>query len=262
MTEAAWLAGSAWLVVATLMFVLWVVHLVLRNAAIVDAGWAAGVALSAIVYAMLGDGDPLRRWVFAAMAAIWGGRLAVYLFLTRVYRQPEEGRYVDLRKRWGGNLTFKFLLFFQFQAVIAVVLSMPFLAAALDGRAGLGWFEYAGLALWLVAFTGESLADWQLHQFKLDPANRGRVCQLGLWRYSRHPNYFFEWLIWVAYAVFALASPWGWVSLLAPALMLYFLFRVTGIPATEAQALRSRPQAYRRYQETTSAFVPWSPRRG
>ena len=110
-----------------------------------------------------------------------------------------------------------------------------------------------------MALAGESAADRQLEAFRRDPANRGKTCRVGLWRVSRHPNYFFEWLVWVAYFVFALASPWGWVTIYCPALMLFFLFRVTGIPATEAQALKSRGEDYRQYQRTTSAFFPWFP---
>jgi steroid 5-alpha reductase family enzyme len=117
--------------------------------------------------------------------------------------------------------------------------------------------EYAGIALWLVAVIGESIADAQLAAFKRDPANRGHVCQRGLWNYSRHPNYFFEWFVWVAWAVYALASPFGWLAMICPVLMLVFLLRVTGIVATEAQALRSRGEEYVRYQQSTSAFVPW-----
>jgi steroid 5-alpha reductase family enzyme len=115
--------------------------------------------------------------------------------------------------------------------------------------------------LWLGAIAGEALADRQLQRFKADPANRGAVCQRGLWRYSRHPNYFFEWLVWVAYFVMALASPWGWLTLYCPALMLYFLLRVTGIPLTEQLSLQARGTAYAEYQRRTSAFVPWWPKR-
>ena len=115
----------------------------------------------------------------------------------------------------------------------------------------------AAVALWAVAIVGEAAADRQLDRFKRDPANRGRLCDVGLWRYSRHPNYFFEFVIWISYALYAAGSPFGWSGIVSPALILYFLFRVTGIPLTEAQALRSRGEAYRRYQETTSVFVPW-----
>ncbi len=251
-------AGAA--AVCGLMLLLWLIHLPLHNAAIVDVGWAGGLALLAVIYAAMGGGDPVRAAWMAAMASVWGLRLAIYLLFTRVIGQPEEGRYVQLRREWGGNMKLKFLLFFEFQAVLCILLSAPFLLAAINPSAGLSAVEYAGAGLWLIAFLGESAADLQLQRFKANPANRGAVCRLGLWNYSRHPNYFFEWLIWVAYALFALGSPYGYVALFAPLLMLLFLFRISGIPATEAQALRSKGEAYRRYQQTTSAFVPWFPR--
>jgi steroid 5-alpha reductase family enzyme len=246
--------------VCGLMLVLWLIHLPLRNPAIVDSGWAGGLAFLGALYAVTAGGYTLRSRLIAAMAVLWGLRLAIYLLFTRVIGQPEEGRYVQLRREWGGNLPLKFLLFFQFQALLCVFLAMPFLLAALNRRPGLSAFEYAGAALWLAAWAGEFLADSQLQSFKSNPANRGAVCSIGLWRYSRHPNYFFEWLIWVAFALFAMGSPYGYFALLCPVLMLFFLFRVTGIPATEAQALRSKGDAYRQYQHSTSAFVPWFPR--
>jgi steroid 5-alpha reductase family enzyme len=251
------LAGSATL--CMLMLLLWAVHFPIRNAAIVDAGWAGGLALLAGIYAWGGNGFLPRRLLMGGMGAIWGVRLAGYLLFSRVLGHPEEGRYVQLRREWGGNIGLKFLLFFQFQALLCLLLSPPFLLPALNRSPVWSPLEFAGTALWLVAMAGEVLADMQLKAFKSTQANRGKTCRVGLWRYSRHPNYFFEWLIWVAYALFALASPYGFVALFSPALMLYFLLKVTGIPATEAQALRTRGEDYRRYQESTSVFVPWFP---
>jgi steroid 5-alpha reductase family enzyme len=247
--------------VCGLMLLLWVIHLPLRNAAIVDAGWAGGLALLAVIDATLGGGYPVRAVAIASMAALWGLRLGLYLLFTRVIGQPEEGRYVQLRREWGGNISFKFLLFFEFQAVLCVVLSLPFLLGTINRRPALSIVEYVAMALWLVAWIGESTADFQLMHFKSNSVNQGRICQAGLWKYSRHPNYFFESLIWVAFALFAMGSPYGYLALIAPILIFYFLFRVTGIPATEAQALRSKGESYREYQRTTSAFVPWFPRR-
>ena len=247
--------------VCGLMLLLWLIHLPLRNAAIVDAGWAGGLALLGAIYAAAGDGYAPRSRLVAVMALLWGLRLALYLLFTRVVGHPEEGRYVQLRREWGGNLPLKFLAFFQFQALLCIVLSIPFLVAALNPRPTLSWLEYAGAALWLAAFAGECLSDLQLHFFKTNPANRGRTCRAGLWKYSRHPNYFFEWLIWVAFALFATGSPYGYLAWISPSLILFFLFRVTGIPATEAQAVRTKGEDYKQYQETTSAFVPWFPRK-
>jgi steroid 5-alpha reductase family enzyme len=257
MDTAFQLAGVGAVVLAAMMFVIWLVSMRLHNAGIVDVGWALGLVILALWYAWQGPGLPARKWVMAAMVAFWGLRLALHL-IRRIASEPEDGRYQQLRREWQGkNVPLRFLFFFEFQALLDVLLSLPMLLAALNPAPQVCVLEYAGVGLWFVAIVGESVADAQLAAFKRDPANRGRVCQQGLWRYSRHPNYFFEWFIWVAWMVYALASPWGWLSVVCPALMLFFLFRVTGIPATEAQALRSRGQEYTRYQQTTSAFVPW-----
>jgi steroid 5-alpha reductase family enzyme len=249
------------LVVAGLMLALWLLHFPMSNAAIVDAGWAGGLAILGVLYAALGTGAPARRYLIGAMAGLWGFRLALHLLADRILGHPEEGRYRELRRQWRTHIPMKFLLFFEFQALLCLVLAAPFYLAASNPAPEISGLEYAGIAIWLAAIAGESIADRQLAAFKRDPANKGKTCRIGLWNYSRHPNYFFEWLIWVAFALFALDSPNGWAGLISPALMLYFLFKVTGIPATEAQALRSRGEDYRRYQQTTSAFVPWFPRR-
>lgn len=248
-----------WAILAAMMAVLWAAHFRLRNAAIVDAGWAAGLPILAIWYAWSFDAGP-RGWVLVAMVAVWGGRLAAHLMVDRVIGHPEEGRYRELRARWKTHLGLRFLIFFEAQALLDVVLSVPFLLVArAPGDAGI--VEWLALGVWAVVMSGEALADAQLARFKRDSSNRGRVCDVGLWRYSRHPNYFFEWLVWMAYALYAMTAPYGWVAWISPALILFFLFRVTGIPETEAQAVRSRGDAYRRYQRTTSAFVPWVRRR-
>ncbi len=246
--------------VAALMLLLWLIHLGTGNAAIVDAGWAGGLAMLAILFAVLGEGYWLRSVMIAGMAGIWGFRLSIYLLATRIIGHPEEGRYQELRRQWKTNISFKFLLFFEFQALLCVVLAAPFLLAVRNATPWVTPLEWMAVALWTLAMAGEAAADAQLNKFKSDPANKGRTCQVGLWRYSRHPNYFFEWLIWVAFALFALGSPGGYWGLISPLLILYFVLRVTGIPATEAQALRTRGEEYRRYQETTSAFVPWPPK--
>ena len=250
--------GSA--MTLTMMFALWLLHLRMRNASVVDVGWASGIGLLAVLYAALGSGLPERRIVAAILGGVWSIRLAVHL-AHRVANEPEDGRYNELRAQWGGNLTLKFLVFFLGQGLLDVLLAVPFLAASVNPSSTAHPLEIAGVGLWLISVIGEGVADEQLRRFKRDPANRGRVCEIGLWHYSRHPNYFFEWLIWCAFALFALGSPFGWLSLAGPALMLYFLLRVTGIPMTEAHAVQSRGEAYREYQRTTSAFVPL-PRRG
>lgn len=251
---------AGWALAAAVMLALWRWHLRLGNAGVVDVGWTISVALLAAVDAVAGPGYPPRRALIAGMIGIWGLRLATHLLRDRVLGRPEDPRYAALRASGSPAATARFLPFFQAQALLAVLFSVPALIAALNPAPRLAPIEIAAVALWIIALAGEVVADRQLARFKARPDARGRTCREGLWRWSRHPNYFFEWLIWIAYAGYALASPWGALALVCPALMLYLLFRVTGIPATEAQALRTRGDDYRRYQRETSAFVPWFPR--
>jgi steroid 5-alpha reductase family enzyme len=253
-----WLAGL--LLLALMMVILWLVSLTIRNAAVVDIGWGTAMAVLAMLYFVFGHGDFGRRALVCGMVALWGVRLAVYLAVERVIGQAEEGRYRALRAEWGDGADRKFLNFFLFQAVTASLLSVAWLVPSMNLRPEIAAIEWFAACLWLAGFAGEWAADSQLRRFKADPASKGRVCRVGLWRLSRHPNYFFELVMWIALAVFATASPSGWAAWLAPAAIAYFLFRLTGIPATEAQALRSKGDEYREYQRTTSSFVPWFPK--
>jgi steroid 5-alpha reductase family enzyme len=236
----------------------WLLARGIDNYGAVDVAWAYAFTAIAAFYAVEGAGWNVRRALIGTMACLWSLRLGSHLLRRVAGHHPvEDGRYQQLRRDWGARFTAKMFGFFQIQAVSVVLLGVPFLLAAQNPDRHLHPLEIAGIILWLLALTGEGLADTQLNAFKRDPANRGRVCDLGLWHFSRHPNYFFEWLVWVAYFVFALASPWGWIAILSPLSILYLLLRVTGIPMTEKQGLRSKGDAYRRYQQTTSAFVPW-----
>lgn len=227
------------------------------NYGIVDIAWSYAFAALAGAYALFGAGWPVRRAVVAAMVTAWSLRLGTHLLIRIARKHPvEDGRYAQLRKEWGAGFKVRMAGFFQLQAVSIVLLGIPFLAACSNPAPSLGPLEWAGAALWLVSISGEALADGELARFKRDPANGGKVCDGGLWRYSRHPNYFFEWMIWVSYFLFGCASPWGAVGIISPACILYLLLRVTGIPMTEEQSVRSKGEAYRRYQERTSPFVP------
>jgi steroid 5-alpha reductase family enzyme len=250
------------LLVAAVMFGLWLLGVKNHNFSYVDIGWSVNFALLGALYAWLAPGDLDRRLIIATMFAAHGLRLGWHL-AKRIIGEPEEGRYRQLRKEWGrsGNLNLKFLGFFEFQAALNAFLTLPLLVVSYNRMPSIHPLEIAGLALFVTGIVGESIADAQLAAFKRNPANRGAVCDTGLWRYSRHPNYFFEWLIWIAYAVFALASPHGWIALAMPVLMLHFLINVTGLRATEEQALRTRGERYRRYQARTSGFIPWIPKR-
>ncbi len=262
MNETFWSLSLTGLAIGmVLMAIVWLIARLLNNAGVVDVAWSFGFIPVVLAFAALGPGAPARRYLIAAMVCIWALRLGSHIAIRVAKHHPEEdGRYGELRRMYPNHPWLMFFGFFQLQAVLLAVLAVPFVIASMNPAPGLGVWEWSGVAIWLVAMLGEAMADAQLAKFRADPGNKGRTCKVGLWRYSRHPNYFFEWLIWVGYFVFAMGSPTGWLAVVSPALMLFFLFKVTGIPATEAHALKSRGDEYREYQRTTSGFVPWFPK--
>ena len=253
-----WLVG--WGASALLLGVLYLWQRRTRDATAVDAGWGAALALCALLYALLAPGCLPQKLAIALPVGCENLRIAS-LVRNRLGK-GEDGRYQELRRRWRekGREQLTFAIFYQAQALLAAGLSIPALLASFN-HDRLAVVEWIGLALWLVAASLESVADRQLAAFRRDPANKGGVMDRGLWRYSRHPNYFFQTLTWVAYALIAVAAPWGWLAFLAPALILYLVLFVTGVPPAEESSLRSRGGAYRAYQARTSVFVPWLPKR-
>jgi steroid 5-alpha reductase family enzyme len=247
------------ILVAGMMVLLWIYAVRHANAGVVDIGWTAGIMIMAAL-CIASPGYYPRSLASGGTLLIWGARLGLHLW-QRVVGHAEDPRYRQLRSAWEARANLNFLVFFQLQALLVLALSTPLLVVRLNSAPGFSFPEYAGIGLSLLAIAGEWVADRQLNTFKENAGNRGLTCRTGLWKYSRHPNYFFEWLVWMGLAMFALGSPYGYVSIVSPALMLFFLFRVTGIPATEAQALRTRSEDYARYQQSTSAFFPWFPRR-
>jgi steroid 5-alpha reductase family enzyme len=247
-----------WLLAALMMTLGWQWQRRRANAGIVDVLWAAGVGASAVLLALLGSGAPWTRAGLALLGGVWGVRLAMHLW-RRVRGETEDGRYRNLRAHWQGA-QWKFFAFFQFQAALIVLFALPFVAVAQNPRASRLWLTVTG-AIWLLSVLGESIADAQLERFRNAPANRGRTCRDGLWRYSRHPNYFFEWLHWFAYVCLAVGSPTAWLAWAGPVVMYVFLRWISGVPYTEAQALRSRGDDYREYQRSTPMLIPWLPKR-
>ncbi|MDX6480949.1 MAG: hypothetical protein QOG85_1459 [Gaiellaceae bacterium] len=230
------------------------------DATAVDSGWGTALALCALLYGLLAPGCIEQKLAICVPVGVENLRVAL-LVLYR-HEGGEDNRYRELRRRWRekGREQLTFAIFYQAQGLLAAGLSVPALLGSFndDSIAGVQW---AGIALWVVAVAFEIVADRQLTVFRRDPANKGGVMDRGLWRYSRHPNYFFQTLTWVAYALIAVAAPWGWLAFIAPALILYLVLFVTGVPPAEESSLRSRGDAYRAYQEKTSVFVPWPPKR-
>lgn len=244
-----------------LQVVLWKYAVRIQNAGWVDFGWSAGMALAGLILLFSGDFH-FRRLIVSLMVTAWGGRLASHILFDRLLRETEEdGRYKNLRRHWGEAADRKFFFFFTGQALLVGIFILP--AAIVASRTGPfpDFVDLAGLAIALIAVTGETLADRQLATFRANPDNKGKVCRDGLWKYSRHPNYFFEWVHWISYSVMALGASFWPITLIGPVMMYIFLRYLTGIPHTERQSLQSRGDAYREYQLTTPMFFPWIPRK-
>jgi steroid 5-alpha reductase family enzyme len=253
------LALTGWAIAALVMALLWIVQRATGNAGIVDVVWSLGTGIAAAAFALLAGGLPARGGLVAGLAFIWGTRLGLYL-LFRVLGEEEDVRYQEMRKDHGARFQLWIFGFFQLQALWVMLFALPMLFAATNPRP-LGWTDALGVLIWLVSVGGEALADAQLARFRRDPANRGKVCRIGLWGWSRHPNYFFEWLQWWAYVAIGAGGPLGWATLFGPAVMYFFLRRVTGIPPTEERLVVSRGEAYRQYQREVNALFPAPPRR-
>lgn len=245
------------LVMTVVMILLWAVQRTTRNAAIGDVGWCVGLIVAVLWYATQASGSMERIFLTVMLVMIYAGRLGLYILFNRVLGKQEDARYRRLREEWGESESAKILAYFLLQALAVVAFSLPALVLMRDPLSPFTLVELVGLLIWGVAVCGEAMADRQLTRFRADPQTHGHVCREGLWAYSRHPNYFFEWLHWCSYVVMTLGTP-GWLlTWIGPIGMGLALIRITGIPRAEAQALSSRGEEYKVYQATTSAFFPW-----
>lgn len=238
----------------------WWLQLRTRNAGLVDAIWAFTLGSLALVYAALGDAPIMVRIALALMGGAWGIRLGTHLFI-RNWGKPEDWRYARFREQWGTRADFNMFWFFQFQNIFTLLLSASaFLPLAYrNGVPPLACLVIA-VAIWIASVVGEGIADGQMERFRGNPANKGKVCRDGLWRWSRHPNYFFECLHWVAYVVLAWGMGLWWVTLGAPLVMAFLLMKMSGVPILEAEMMQRKP-GYAEYVRKTSALIPWPPSR-
>ncbi len=237
----------------------WLIQLRTRNAGMVDPVWSWSLGFLGVWFAAFGSAPAPLRGLLAVLAGMWGLRLGLHLF-ARNYGKPEDKRYALFREKWGSAVNRNMFWFFQLQGVLALLLALGFLVCAyrpdMPGPIAIG----LALALWLLSVGGEAVSDYQLERFKQDPASKGQVCRRGLWNYSRHPNYFFECLHWVAYVPLAFGAPWWGLALLPPVLMAWLLLKLSGVPMVEAQSAQHRA-GYAEYMRTTSMMIPWPPRR-
>jgi steroid 5-alpha reductase family enzyme len=247
--------------IAVAMLVVWLVSLARRDASIVDVFWGLGFALVALVSNAFGDGAAARKTLVTVLVSAWGIRLAGYL-LWRNWRQEEDYRYRAMRARHGERFPIVSLyLVFGLQGALIWIVSLPLqLAQMAPTPPHLTWLDAAGATLWAVGFGYEALGDWQLARFRAEPTNRGKVMDRGLWRYTRHPNYFGDAVLWWGFFLIALATPHGWASVVGPLLMTILLLRVSGVALLERGLKRRKPD-YQAYIERTSAFIPWPPRK-
>lgn len=260
-----WLAlfSIALAVTIVVMFVAWLWAIKVNNFALVDAVWAFCFSLHALIFFIFSDGLITRKILLLVMIALWSLRLG-YFLTRRIYghHPDEDTRYQHLRSEYKDKFKVRFLIFYFYQAISVSVLTVPFIFVFKNTSESINAFEIAGAIYWLIAVFGEAIADHQMSDFKkrskLHP-EMGRTCNIGLWKYSRHPNYFFESNIWWAFFIFMIGSQvyWG----IYPALVILFLLlKVTGVPPSEEQSLKSRGDEYRAYQKKTSVFIPWFPK--
>jgi steroid 5-alpha reductase family enzyme len=243
----------------------WITQRITHNAGWVDTFWTFGTGAGGLALAIVPvSGETLspRQVVAGAMVLVWSLRLGLHL-LARTPGRPEDVRYARYRADWGAEYERNMFGLLMVQAIAGVVLDMSVMIAARNPAPGLQRHDLLGVLLLLFCVIGGGVADQQVQSFRADPANHGAVCDKGLWAWSRHPNYFFEFLGWVAYPLLAFNPNWvwGWFAWMGPLLMYWLLVHVSGIPPNEREMLRSRGERFRAYQERVSAFFPSPPKR-
>jgi steroid 5-alpha reductase family enzyme len=253
------LAGG---VILVSMILLWLLSFALRNSSIVDIFWGTGfVIVGWATFLLTRDGYLARKLLLAALATVWGLRLSLHI-LRRNWGKPEDFRYAKWRQENGARWWWvSFFKVFLLQGALLWIISTPLVAAQVSPiPARLGVLDALAVVVWAFGFFFETVGDAQLEQFKADPANRGKLLTTGVWHYTRHPNYFGDAAQWWGYFLIAAAAPGGLWSIFSPALMTLLLVRVSGVALLEKTLIDTKP-GYREYAATTSAFVPWFPRR-
>lgn len=249
------------LVILGLMFLLWLLSLALKNSSIVDIFWGTGFVIAAwVASALTPDGFAGRKWLLLVLVTIWGVRLSLHI-LIRNWGKGEDFRYRVWREEAGPAWWWRsFFKVFLLQGILLWIIAAPLLAAQIGAHpAALTWLDFLAVPVWLVGFFFEAVGDWQLARFKANPANKGKVMSTGVWRYTRHPNYFGDAAQWWAYYLVALAAG-GWWTIFSPVIMTTLLMRVSGVSLLE-KTLKAEKPGYKEYAEKTSEFFPWFPKK-
>ncbi len=252
--------GYAAIAVAALMVLVWLISIPIRDVSIVDPVWGPAFVLVSLVLALTGSGDSGRRWLLLALTAVWGLRLGLHLGRRKLGDHEEDRRYAQMRERQGKRFVpWSLVAIFGLQGLLVLIVSLPLqLAATRPGS--LTAAVLPGLVLFAVGLTFEAVGDEQLRRFKADPGSRGQVMDQGLWRYTRHPNYFGDFCVWWGLWLIVLPAGGTWWTLVGPVVMSTLLMRVSGKALLERDMAERRP-AYADYIDRTSGFFPWPPRR-
>lgn len=260
MTEFLYLWGGAAVFLAMVMATAWIVQIRTGQGGWADAFWSYGLGIAGVGVSLVpagADGWTTRQLIVAVLIGLWGARLGTHI-ARRAANEKEDARYARLRDEWGDSYRVKMFGFMMLQAGAASLLLLGVLLAARNPAADLGLLDYLAIAVSIVAIAGEALADQQLKGFKASNTQPHQICDVGLWAWSRHPNYFFEWLGWCAWPLFAINLSgewiWGWGAIIAPLYIYWLLNHVSGVPLVEAHMQRTRPQAFADYARRTSRF--------
>jgi steroid 5-alpha reductase family enzyme len=253
-----WAAYSyALLPVVLVAVIAWLVSLARNDVSIVDSLWSLMFVLIAITYAWLSESSSARTILVLGLVSLWALRLSVFI-TVRNHGEPEDHRYQAIRRNNEPGFRFKSLyIVFGLQGLLVAIIAMP-LASAMHSSSPLGWLDMVGIGLWLIGMTFEVVGDAQLSRFRSKPENQGKVLDSGIWRFTRHPNYFGEFTLWWGFYLVAVAAG-GWWTILSPVLMSFLLLKVSGVSLLEKDIGDRRP-AYADYISRTNAFFP-GPRR-
>jgi steroid 5-alpha reductase family enzyme len=234
------------------MCFVWGVYRLLKNPSVVDASWSIGLMISGLIY-LWSDPTTPRKLVVSGLLILWALRLSGYIWYTRIRHGHVDKRYTELSNNWKINKSLGFFLNFQLQGLLIFIISLVFYWICNSNQTSLNLFDFLAIFVVIFGVIGESVADLELYRFKA--SHKGEVCNVGLWNYSRHPNYFFDWLTWVGFALLAIQSNMGFLGIIAP-LVMYFIFTHMTGPLTERGSVQSRGQKYIDYQKQTSMFFP------